>query len=110
MNVILEGMKMKKKMKSNPPNDPREQALRSPIFMKQRGTPEWCYQKVAFLRDLMRYMELTVKQWDDAVEDLKAFHAWEKIPEGQPYGSLQALLKAEVGVDSERAVKIEKAG
>ena len=77
--------------------------MRSPIFTKDRGDIDWCYQKVYFLKMVYEDEQRTLRQWDDAISDLKTFRAWEKIPEDSPYGSLEALLKAEIGVESEEA-------
>jgi hypothetical protein len=92
---------MKSKPNQRPPRSSREQALDGPIFLKERGSVEWCYQKVAFLKDVLQMEQATVRQFNDALNDLKEFKAWEKIPENQPYGDLPTLLKTELGIDSE---------
>jgi len=55
------------------------------------------------LKDVFKMEQNTLRQWEDAINDIKPFRAWDKIPEGKPYGSLDALLKAELGVESEAA-------
>lgn len=80
----------------------RDMALQSAIVLKDKGSPEWCYQKVAFLRDVFQMEQLTLQQWEKAIDELKKYRAWDKIPEERPYGSLDALLQAEIGIESEK--------
>ena len=66
--------------------DRRESSRLSPIWTKERGSVEWCYQKVAFLRDVFAMEQQTLQSWESAIKDLTTHRAWEKIPEQAPYG------------------------
>lgn len=76
----------------------RLSALAGPKALKTPGSPEWCWQTVQVLREQMRHVS---EQWDladNALRQLREAKAWEKIPPDHPYGSLNAMLKAEVGL------------
>ena len=75
------------------------QPPRSPIWAKHSGNPEWCHQKLAYLKDLLRFYEDLKRQWDATIADLTEHCAWEKIPGEHPYASLEAMLQGELGHD-----------
>lgn len=73
-------------------------ALAGPIALKVPGSPEWCWQVVQSLKDQMRHV---AEQWTQAEETLQALErakAYKKIPPEKPYGTLDAMLRAEVGL------------
>ena len=76
----------------------RTGALSGPKALKVPGSPEWCWQTVQVLKEQMRHVR---EQWDlaeDALTALVEVQAWKKIPPEKPYGSLNAMVKAELGV------------
>jgi hypothetical protein len=88
------------KVKLQPLTD-REKANASPLIMKMKGTPEWCWQT---LDSLKRNVELISKRYeevDDQLEDIKKYEIWNVIPPGAPYGSLDAMLAAELSTDAD---------
>src|SRR5487761_1690834 len=88
----------------------RDRAQAGPRQLKERGSPDWCWQTVYYLKDCMRHVGEEWRQAEQVLEDLVKTRAWEKIPPDEPYGSLSKMLKAEVGLD-EHAIKdlIQKA-
>ncbi len=48
------------------------------------------------------------ERWVARLRKLEAHEAWTKVPPEKPYGSLEALLKAEIGVDVQESVAIVK--
>jgi hypothetical protein len=76
----------------------KERAQLGPRTLKETGSPEWCWQTVAYLKESLRHVDEQWRQAEQVLDDLKGARAWEKIPPDQPYGSLDALMKAEVGV------------
>lgn len=82
----------------------REQALLGPRHLKPFGSPEWCWQTVTYLKDLLQHVSEEWQRIDPVLGELEKARAWEKIPPGQPYGSFDRLLKTEAGLDR-RSIK-----
>ena len=70
----------------------------------ESGSPSWCYQTIYLLKLYWESKSLSEKRWLKILNELKGQKVWDKIPPDNPYGSLDALLKAEVGVDEEEIV------
>jgi hypothetical protein len=86
------------------PLSDRERAQFGPRQLKQPGTPDWCWQTVTYLKDCMRHVEEEWRQAEQVLEDLMKTRAWRVIPADQPYGTLNKMLKAEIGLD-EKAIR-----
>jgi hypothetical protein len=93
-------------MKQMPLLRDEEAERKKEIFKAPRGTTgaepgtlSWCYQTVSLLGMYWQSKNLSEKSWLKILGDLKAYKVWEKIPPDNPYGSLDELLKVEVGVD-----------
>jgi hypothetical protein len=82
----------------------REQALLGPRHLKPFGSPEWCWQTVTYLKDLLGHVNEEWQRINPVLGELEKAKAWEKIPPGQPYGTLDRLLMAEAGLDR-RSIK-----
>src|SRR5215831_6566104 len=80
----------------------RQAALAGPRDLKQEGSPEWCWQTVYLLQRSCEHME---EQWARADQfrlELAEQRAWERIPPEHPYGSEDAMLRAEIGASLEQ--------
>lgn len=88
---------------SRTPLTERERASFGPRALKQVGSPAWCYQAVNDLRRTYQFKKSTVEDWERILAEVVTAKAWEVIPTGKPYGSLEALLLAEVGATEEEA-------
>jgi hypothetical protein len=86
----------------------RENALTSPIELKQPGSIEWCWQQIYALKCDWDGKLTSEERWVARLRKLEAYEAWAKVPPEKPYGSLEALLKAEIGVDVQESVAIVK--
>ncbi len=86
----------------------REDALTSPIELKQPGSIEWCWQQIYALKHAWDGKLTSEELWIDRLRKLEAHEAWAKVPPEKPYGSLEALLKAEIGTGVEESVAIVK--
>lgn len=75
--------------------------LAGPRQLKEPGSPGWCLQTVLYLKDHVRHVDEQWRQADQVLTELMQFRAWEVIPPGQPYGTLDVMLKAEVGLPAE---------
>ena len=86
----------------------KEAEINKEIFKAPRNTPgaepgtlSWCYQTVFLLKLNWQDKILSERDWLKILGELKDYKVWEKIPPDDPYGSLDELLKVEVGVDEE---------
>lgn len=77
----------------------RDRAQVGPRQLKEPGSPDWCWQTVYYLKDCMRHVSEEWRQAEQVLEDLVKTRAWQVIPPEQPYGTLNKMLKAEVGLD-----------
>jgi hypothetical protein len=78
------------------------EARRGSIANKEEGTVNWLWQRIYSMKTLRASVDVTGKRFSDAFDELIKFRAWEKIPSHQPYGSLDAMLQAELGVSEHR--------
>jgi hypothetical protein len=82
------------------PPSPRALAESSPRSEKVPGSKEWCWQVLTVLK--LSYGRLA-EEWQTVEryrEELAQHHAWDVVPPGHPYGSEDAMLRAEIGVDT----------
>lgn len=82
----------------------RDRAQAGPRQLKEPGSPDWCWQTVYYLKDCMRHVGEEWRQAEQVLEELVKTRAWQVIPPEQPYGTLNKMLKAEIGLD-ERSIK-----
>jgi hypothetical protein len=76
----------------------REAATTSPRSLKTKGSIPWCYQVIEVLKVGYRRLEDNWQEVEQDLQELEAVAAWERIPPERPYGSLEAMLRAELGV------------
>lgn len=81
-----------------PKPTPQQLASTGPLSLKAFGSPEWCWQSVGYLKTLMGHVDSRWRQVNDVLSQLEQAKAWEKIPPEHPYGSFNALVKAETGI------------
>ena len=86
----------------------REDASTSPIELKRPGSIEWCWQQIDALKSAWDGKLMSEERWVERLRKLEAYEAWAKVPPEKTYGSLEALLKAEIGVDVQESVAIVK--
>jgi hypothetical protein len=84
--------------------DDLTEALAGPRQLKEPGSPAWCVQTVRYLKAHVRHVDEQWRQAEQVLDELVRAQAWRVIPPGKPYGTLNKMLKAEVGLDS-RAIK-----
>lgn len=76
---------------------PRKLAGVGPLALKNPGSVEYAWQLTDKIKRLYETKELTIQQWEQALEDAERYRIYERVPEEHPYGDLNALLKAEIG-------------
>jgi hypothetical protein len=75
----------------------REQAYFGPRTEKQPGSVAWCWQTILLMQERWKQKTLDEARFQEMVNELKTYRAWEVVPTHKPYGSLDALLLAEIG-------------
>src|SRR5262245_10283366 len=75
----------------------RDRYCFGPRTQKEPGSIPWCWQTIDLLKLRWQRKELTDVDFDTVVEELKAHDVWNRVPPDNPYGSLEALLEAEIG-------------
>ena len=76
----------------------RREALVGPRSLKDSNSEEYAWQTIRWLRTLHDGLEAEHALWEKALREAEADRIYEHVPPGKPYGSLDALLQAELGV------------
>jgi hypothetical protein len=77
----------------------QHEALQGPIQLKDPNSFEFAYQQLYWIKVLYSSWNSSLRQWKDAVEKADEFRIYDRLPDpAHPYGSLDAMLKAEIGV------------
>lgn len=79
----------------------RERARAGPRALKEVGSPEWCWQTVDYLKDSLRHVDERWRVSEAVLDELIKVRAWKVIPSESPYGTLDEMLKEEVGLDAD---------
>jgi len=80
----------------------RDLACFGPRQSKVPGSIEWCYQTLDMLKSRWERRKMVSKQWLETLCEVTQHKVWERVPPDKPYGSLDALLRGELGDDIER--------
>jgi hypothetical protein len=82
----------------------RDQSCLGPRQLKVPGSVEWCYQTLEVFKARWARKEMVETQWHEALDELTEYKVWEHVPPDHPYGSLDKMLKAELGVNRRTAL------
>jgi hypothetical protein len=88
----------------------RERSRYGPRTLKKPGSPEWCWQTVERLVRDHREITERYRSVAQTLDELIAHEAWKIIPSEQPYGSLDAMLVAEIGTTNASLKQARKLG
>jgi hypothetical protein len=80
----------------------RDRACFGPRDEKEPGSISWCWQTIDLLKNRWTRKDLTDQQWAEILAELRHHEVWKTVPPEEPYGSLEALLGAELGLDHQR--------
>jgi hypothetical protein len=86
----------------------KEAALSSPLELKKPGSVDWCWQILFVVKHMWNSKIRSETRWIEILRELEEYHVWDVVPPEKPYGSLDALLKAEIGVAAEESTQIVK--
>jgi len=76
---------------------PRERAHIGPRTLKDVNSEEYAWQTTAYLKTLYGFKEASLDRWIAALEEAEQHRIYDLIPPEKPYGSMDALLVAEIG-------------
>jgi hypothetical protein len=80
--------------------------MAGPLPDSSKGSLKHCWQVVSLLHASWDARAMGEANWERHLGVIQEYRMWEKIPPEQPYGSLDALLRAELKV-SEAAILAE---
>jgi hypothetical protein len=83
----------------------REWARSGPRDEKPVGSVPWCWQTIDLLKWRWKRKDFTDQQFEETLDELRQQQVWKMVPPERPYGSLKALLEAEIGCSEEDARK-----
>ena len=86
-----------------PPLTEREAAYFGHRSSKVPGSVAWCYQTIMLMQTRWQAKTLDETRFQALCEELAQYEAWKVVPPEQPYGSLEALLQAEIGYGEQEA-------
>jgi hypothetical protein len=81
----------------------RERALFGSRDQKPVGSVEWCWQTIYLLKRRAEQKDITDQQWREIFDEAWEHHIWTVVPSEQPYGSYDALARAELWDNGPRA-------
>lgn len=81
----------------------------TPRALLEKGSPDWCHRTLARLRYAFEQKKVDEDEFNSVLMELERYQAWDKVPEGRPYGSPDAMLKAEIGLTRQEAAARVKA-
>jgi hypothetical protein len=82
------------------PMSAREQADLGPRGLKDTGSEAFAWQTIAWLKQRFHSKTVTDNSWQKALEEAEQYRIYDKVPPEAPYGSLDALLQTELGMDA----------
>jgi hypothetical protein len=84
----------------------REQAFYGPRDKTTPGSEMWCWQTILLMQARWKQKTIDEAAFQRFVEELRQHEAWKVVPPEKPYGSLDALLQAEIGHTAQEATQI----
>lgn len=87
-------------------DDVKAEALAGPIQLKDPNSFEFAFQQLYWIKTLYTSWNSSLHEWEEAVEKADQFKIYERLPDPKyPYGSLDAMLEAELGVTRDQGTK-----
>ena len=68
------------------------------------------WKALALLKHFYQSNQISAEVWMEALHEARSRRIHEQIPPHAPYGSLEAMLRAEIGVGVAESVRIKSAG
>ena len=83
----------------------REAAAIGPRILKDPRSVAYAWQTVSLLKGVYGRREVSLRDWAAALAVAERHEIFNRIPPEKPYGSMDAMLKAEIGVTLEESVQ-----
>lgn len=84
---------------------PRDQASMGPRQLKDPSSAAFAWQTISLLKTRYQSKATSEKNWTQTLEEAEQYRVYERVPEEKPYGSLDAMLLAEIGVTADESKK-----
>jgi hypothetical protein len=81
----------------------REISRIGPRLTKDPNSVEFAWQTLALMKSFYESKKVSEDRWLRLVSEADQYRIYDRIPEDKPYGSLDAMLKAEIGKTEEQA-------
>jgi hypothetical protein len=75
----------------------RDRACFGPRNQKVVGSIAWCWQTLDLLKNRWSRKDVIDQSWKEIFAEVRQHAVWKVVPPEQPYGTLDALLQAEIG-------------
>lgn len=82
-------------------NDAELFATAGPRALKTPGSPAWCRQTLNMLKREYASIESDYHRLEETLSEIEQHQIWNVFPPDAPYGSLDAMLKAEIGTGAQ---------
>jgi len=69
----------------------------TPLDMTQTGTPERAWRLIEVFKSVWSRVSHTAEDLQEMIEILDRERVWDQCPQGKPYGSLDELVRREIG-------------
>lgn len=83
----------------------REQAGIGPLALKDPRSVEYAWQLTDKIRRYYESKSLSEQRWRETLDEAERNRIFERVPPDKPYGSMDALLQAEIGVGVKQSVE-----
>jgi hypothetical protein len=88
--------------------DPRETSQIGPRTLKDPKSPAFAWQTLALLKTVYGGHRNTLERFEKILAEADQFRIYDRIPEDAPFGSMDAMLRVELGVESVEAAQKAK--
>lgn len=78
----------------------REAASFGPRHLKPIESVDWCWQTLSLLKRFHQCKEISIQDFEKVLAEVVQHRVWERVPPESPYGTLDEMLKVELGVSS----------
>jgi hypothetical protein len=75
----------------------RERARFGPRTEKRLGSVDWCWQTLDLLKIQWQRKDFLDQEFEETLAEVRRQEVWKTVPPEGPYGSLDTLLKEEIG-------------
>ena len=83
--------------------------LSGPRFLKEPGTPDWCWQTIGHLQLMWQFFEGSSERYLSTLAEAEAYKVWEVVPESNPFGTKEKMIATlELGDEKEAYTRLQQ--